>query len=142
MSGTIATAETDIDATPERVWSALTEPEQISQYMYGSRVETTWEVGSPITWSGEMEGRPYEDKGEVLTYDEPHVLSVTHYSPTMGKPDEPENYHNLVYTLTATDAGTHLQLTQDGNESDEQAEQFSQNWQQMLDGLKAQVEGS
>ncbi len=146
MSGTIATAETDIDATPERVWSALTEPEQISQYMYGSRVETTWQVGSPITWSGEMEGRPYQDKGEVLTYDEPHVLAVTHYSPTMGKPDEPENYHNLVYTLTATGSGddtvTHLELTQDGNESEEQAEQFSQNWQSMLDGLKAQVEGS
>ena len=88
MSGTIATAETDIAATPERVWAALTEPEQISQYMYGSRVETTWQVGSPITWSGEMEGRPYQDKGEVLTYDEPNVLSVTHYSPTMGKPRE------------------------------------------------------
>ena len=59
----------------------------------------------------------------------------------MGQPDEPENYHTLVYTLTATDRrGTHLDLTQDGNESEEQAEQFSQNWQSMLDGLKAQVE--
>ena len=141
MSDYVATAQTDIDATPERVWSALTEPEQISQYMFGSRVETTWEVGSPITWDGEMEGRPYQDKGEVLTYDEPNVLSVTHYSPTMGQPDEPENYHTLVYTLTATDSGTHLELTQDGNESDEQAEQFGAMWQQMLDGLKAQVEG-
>ena len=141
MSGKIAKAETDIDATPERVWSALTEPDQISAYMWESSVETTWEVGGPITWSGEMEGRPYEDKGEVLTYDEPHVLSTTHYSPTMGKPDVPESYHTLVYTLTPTGDGTHLELTQDGNESDEQAEQFSQNWQQMLDGLKAHVEG-
>jgi len=145
MSDYVATAQTDIDATPERVWSALTEPEQISQYMFGSRVETTWEVGSPITWDGEMEGRPYQDKGEVLTYDEPNVLSVTHYSPTMGQPDEPENYHTLVYTLTATGSGddqvTHLELTQDGNESDEQAEQFGAMWQQMLDGLKAQLEG-
>ena len=48
----------------------------------------------------------------------------------MGQPDEPENYHTLVYTLTATgsadDQVTHLDLTQDGNESEEQAEQFSQ----------------
>ena len=29
----------------------------------------------------------------MLTYDEPNVLSVTHYSPMMGQPDEPENYH-------------------------------------------------
>ena len=140
MSEFIAKAEVHVAAEPDRVWAALTEPKQIAAYMQGSRVETTWEVGSPITWDGEYEGRAYQDKGEVLTYDEPHLLSVTHYSPMMGQPDEPENYHTLVYTLTAEDAGTRLELTQDGNDSEEQAEQFSQNWQTMLDGLKAQTE--
>jgi hypothetical protein len=77
----------------------------------------------------------------VLIYDEPHVLSVTHYSPMMGQPDEPQSYHALVYTLTATGEGTHLELTQDGCDSEEQAAQFSHNWQGMLDGLKAHVEG-
>jgi uncharacterized protein YndB with AHSA1/START domain len=145
MTGFTATAEVDVAAAPDRVWAALTDPEQIAGYMYGSRVETSWEVGSPITWNGEYEGRAYQDKGEVLTYDEPRVLSVTHYSPMMGQPDEPENYHTLVYTLTATGSGddqvTHLDLTQDGNESAEQAEQFSQHWQSMLDGVKSLVEG-
>ena len=141
MSGHVATATTDVEAGPERVWAALTEPEQIGVYMQGSRVTTTWEVGTPITWDGEYDGRAYQDKGEVLTYDEPRVLSVTHYSPMMGQPDEPENYHTLVYTLTASGDGTHLELTQDGNESAEQAEQFSASWQTMLDGLKAHVEG-
>jgi uncharacterized protein YndB with AHSA1/START domain len=141
MAGFVATARTDVAVPPERVWTALTDPEQIATYMEGSKVTTTWEVGSPITWAGEYDGRPYEDKGEVLTYDEPRVLSVTHYSPMMGQPDEPENYHTLVYTLTANDDGTHLELTQDGNESEEQAEQFSKNWQGMLDGLKATAEG-
>ena len=140
MAGFTATAETDVAATPERVWAALTEPEQIAVYMQGSKVTTSWEVGSPITWDGEYDGRAYQDKGEVLTYDEPHVLSMTHYSPMMGQPDEPENYHTLVYTLTDSDGGTHLELTQDGNESEEQAEQFSQNWQGMLDGLKSCIE--
>ena len=141
MTGYVATAQTDVAAVPERVWAALTEPEQIAAYMQGSKVTTTWEVRSPITWDGEYDGRPYQDKGEVLTVDEPRLLSVTHYSPMMGQPDEPENYHTLVYTLTANGAGTRLELTQDGNESEEQAEQFSQNWQGMLDGLKARVEG-
>jgi uncharacterized protein YndB with AHSA1/START domain len=140
MAGFVATAQTDVAAPPERVWAALTEPEQIAAYMQGSAVTTTWQVGSPITWDGEYDGRPYQDKGEVLTYDEPHVLSVTHYSPLMGQPDEPASYHTLVYTLTANDAGTRLELTQDGNESQEQADQFSQNWQGMLDGLKGLVE--
>jgi uncharacterized protein YndB with AHSA1/START domain len=140
MAGFTANAETDVAATPEKVWAALTEPEQIAAYMHGSQVTTTWQVGSPITWDGEHAGRSYQDKGEVLTYDEPHVLSVTHYSPMMGQPDEPRSYHTLVYTLTPSGDGTHLMLTQDGCESGEQAAQFSQNWQGMLDGLKAHVE--
>ena len=141
MTGFTATAQTDIAATPERVWAALTSPKDIAVYMHGSRVSTTWEVGSPITWDGEYDGRAYQDKGEVLTYDEPNVLSVTHYSPMMGQPDEPESYHTLVYTLTAAGDGTRLELTQDGCDSEQQAERFSQNWQSMLDGLKAHVEG-
>jgi uncharacterized protein YndB with AHSA1/START domain len=141
MSGHVANAEVQVAADRERVWAALTDPAQIAGYMQGSQVETSWEVGSPITWDGEYDGRSYQDQGEVLTYDEPHVLSVTHYSPMMGQPDEPENYHTLVYTLTEGDGGTRLDLTQDGCDDEEQAAQFSQNWQQMLDGLKAQVEG-
>ena len=141
MTGFVATAEVDVAAPPERVWTALTDPAEIATYMQGSKVTTTWEVGTPITWDGEYDGRAYQDKGEVLTYDEPSVLSVTHYSPMMGQPDVPESYHTLVYTVTESGDGTHLTLTQDGNESEEQAAQFSQNWQGMLDGLKAQVEG-
>jgi uncharacterized protein YndB with AHSA1/START domain len=141
MSGFMATAETDIAATPVRVWMALTEPDEIAAYMWGTRVETTWQVGSPVTWNGEHDGKTYQDKGEVLAYDEPHVLTVTHYSPLMGQPDEPDNYHTLVYTLAADGDRTHLRLTQDGCDSEAQAEQFSANWQQMLDSLKAHVEG-
>ena len=141
MTGHTATARVDVSAPREEVWATLTEPDRIAQWMAGSKVSTTWEVGSPITWQGEYDGRAYEDKGEVLEVDEPSRLSVTHYSPVMGRPDEPENYHTLVYTLTGTEGGTHVELTQDGCDSEEQAEQFSANWQQMLDGLKATAEG-
>lgn len=141
MTGAIATAETDIHACPERVWAALTEPDQIAVYMGGSKVETTWAVGSPITWSGEYDGRAYQDRGTVLAYDEPHVLSVTHYSPLMGQEDRPENHHTLVYRLTGDGDVTHVALTQDNCADEAQAEQFSRNWQAMLQGIKAHVEG-
>lgn len=140
MAEFTATAKTDVAATPERVWAALTNPEEIAIYLQGSRVTTTWEVGSRITWAGEYDGRSYQDRGEVLIYDRPRVLSVSHYSPLMGEPDQPENYHTLVYTLIASGDGTHLELNQDGCTSEEQASQFSQNWQAMLDGLKTHVE--
>jgi uncharacterized protein YndB with AHSA1/START domain len=140
MTGFSAAAEVHVDASPEEVWSALTDPAKIADWMSGSTVETDWQVGSPITRQGEYDGRAYEDKGEVLVHDEPEKLSMTHYSPMMGQPDVPESYHTLVYTLTPSGEGTTVGLTQDGCDTEEQAEQFSANWQQMLDGLKATAE--
>ena len=130
----------NVDADPQTVWRALTDPDQVSRWMVGTEVSSDWRVGSPITWRGEMDGRSYEDKGEILAADEPTRLSMTHYSPLMGQADEPENYHTVTYELAREGDGTVVRLSQDGNESAEQAEQFSANWQSMLDALKSTVE--
>ena len=129
-----------VDAAPQVVWGALTDPERVSRWMVGTEVSTDWQVGSPITWRGEMNGTAYEDKGEVLVADEPSRLSMTHYSPLMGQPDEPESYHTVEYVLEPLGDGTVVELSQDGNDSAEQAEQFSATWQSMLDELKATAE--
>ena len=142
MNGIVATASIDVEAPATRVWEALTEPEQIAAYMFGSRVETDWEVGHPITWNGEWEGKPYQDKGQVLAYDEPARLSVTHFSPLTGQDDVPESYHTLVYELDEHDGVTTVSLSQDNNASEEEAEHAKANWQMMLGGLKRHVEGT
>jgi uncharacterized protein YndB with AHSA1/START domain len=140
MTDHVAHAETEISAAPEQVWAALTDPEAISAFMFGSQVDTDWKVGSAITWTGEYDGNQFQDKGEILEVDEPSRLRMTHYSAMGGQPDEPESYHTLDYRLEATDAGTRLTLDQDGNDSDEQAGQFAANWQAMLDQVKQYVE--
>ncbi len=140
MAGDVARAGVEIDAGRDAVWSALTDPGTIADWMMGAQVSTDWRVGSPITWRGEMDGRAFEDKGEVLEVDAPNRLSVTHYSPLMGQADAPENYHTIVYMLSGGDGPTTLALTQDGNDSAEQAEQFSATWQGMLESLKSVVE--
>ena len=140
MTDHVAHAETRVSASPQQVWDALTDPDAIATYMMGAKVETDWEEGSPITWSGEYDGRSYQDKGEILDVVENRRLRVTHYSPLSGEDDVPENYHTLDYRLDDQGDATVLTLDQDGNDSAEQAEQFSQNWQQMLDGLKEYVE--
>jgi uncharacterized protein YndB with AHSA1/START domain len=142
MSGITATAEIDIAAPTQRVWTALTDPDQIEKYMFGSRVDSDWTVGSAITWSGDYEGKVYQDRGEILEVDPGRRLVLTHFSPLSGQDDKPENYHTLTYELAARDEQTHLSLSQDGNGSPDEAEHARENWQQVLGGLKSVAEGS
>ncbi|GAA3933681.1 ArsR/SmtB family transcription factor [Microbacterium soli] len=39
-----------IEATPERVWSALTDPEQSRRWFFGGLVRSDWGVGDAIQW--------------------------------------------------------------------------------------------
>jgi uncharacterized protein YndB with AHSA1/START domain len=142
MTGAVATAEADINATPVRVWQALTDPEQIRRYMFGSQVETDWQPGHPIVWRGEYQGRRFEDRGRVLEVHPLRRLKVTHFSPLSGKPDLPANYHTVTYDLELRDGHTHVSLSQDNNADEAEVEHSTANWQQMLDGLKAMVENS
>jgi uncharacterized protein YndB with AHSA1/START domain len=138
----LATATVTIDASPDQVWAALTDPAIIRQYMFGSTVTSDWEVGSTITYAGEYEGKEYEDHGEILEIRPPELLRSTHFSPLSGQPDAPENYHTLTYTLRPDGDRTHLELTQDNNSSVEEAAHSTANWQHMLDALKSVVEST
>ena len=77
MTDHVAHAETQISASPQQVWDALTDPDAISTFMFGSKVDTDWEEGSPITWSGEYDGKPFQDKGEILEVDPGRLLKLT-----------------------------------------------------------------
>jgi uncharacterized protein YndB with AHSA1/START domain len=140
MTGHVATAEVDISASPEQVWSALVDPEKIEKYMFGSHVETDWRPGSPIVWKGEYEGKAYEDKGQVVEVVPEQRLRVTHFSPLTGQEDVPENYHELTYELDERGDKVHLSLSQDNNGSEDEAKHSEENWQMMLTGLKELVE--
>lgn len=140
MKGHIAEASVIVAAPPARVWAALTEPEYVRQYLMGTNLETDWKPGSPITWSGEWEGKPYTDKGEVIEVEEHRLLAYTHYSPLSGAADSPENYHALWWSLEEVSGGTQLVLHQDNNSSREEADRNRDNWQQVMQGLKKVAE--
>jgi uncharacterized protein YndB with AHSA1/START domain len=131
----------NIDATRERVWEALTDPEKVKQYMHGTEMSTDWKEGSPIVWKGEWKGRSYEDKGTVLAVEPQKLLKYTHWSPMGGSEDKPENYHTVTYELAGEDGKTTLTLTQDNNASQEEADKMAtDNWGPVLNGLKETVE--
>lgn len=142
MANHVATAEIDIDATPSQVWVALTDPALIKKYFFGTDVVTDWQVGGPIRWTGEFDGKSYEDKGEVVEFAPNRRLQVTHFSPMSGQPDQPENYHTLTYMLEERGKTTHVSLSQDNNGDEAEAERATANWTMLLTGLKGTVEGA
>ena len=142
MANFVATAEVDIAAPATQVWVALIDPDTIRQYFFGAQVQTDWRPGSPIVWRGEYNGKPYEDKGEILDVEQYRLLRMTHFSPLSGQADQPENYHTLTYELDEHDGRTQVVLSQDNNGSEAEAERATANWRAMLDGLKKTVECS
>lgn len=136
-----AVSRVTINAPRDTVWDALTNPEKVRKYMHGTEMSTDWKQGSPITWTGEWQGKPYKDKGQVLEVEPRRVLKYTHWSPMGGSEDKPENYHTVTYELAGGDGTTVLTLTQDNNPSQEEADKMaSENWGPVLKGLKETVE--
>ena len=98
-----------INATPSKVWNVLTNPDKIVLYT-GSVTKTDWKVDSPITWSGEMHGSKYENKGKVLENTPNSFLRYTYWSGMGGDADLPENYSEITFTLNHVD-NNNLELT-------------------------------
>ena len=138
--GLIATASVEINAPVEKVWKAITNPNLIKKYMFGTEILSDWKEGGPISWKGIWKGRSYEDKGMILKKVPLKTLVVTHFSPLSGLPDTPENYHTLIYSLTPSGNSTILKLSRDNN-PDERSRDYSQkNWEEMLKNLKNTLE--
>jgi uncharacterized protein YndB with AHSA1/START domain len=131
----------EINAPASRVWQALTDPAEVKQHYFGTDLKTDWRVGSPMTFSGEWNGKPYEDLGTVTAVDPPHRMAYSHWSPLSGTEDAPENRHNLEWTLDEHDGHTHVTLAQDNNANEEERQHSSEMWGQLLAGLKQHIEG-
>jgi uncharacterized protein YndB with AHSA1/START domain len=136
----IAKVSINIQAPASKVWEALTRPELIEQYLFGTQVVTDWQVGSPITYKGVWQGKPYEDKGKVLQAEPDKLLVSTFWSSLSGDADIPENYKTVRYELSPAEGGTRLTLIQDNNASQEEAGHSEENWKMVLEGIKKLLE--
>lgn len=136
----IARAATTIKTSADKVWNALTDPEMIKKYMFGATVISDWKEGSKITWKGEWEGKPYEDKGKILRFERKKSLQYSHFSPLSGLHDNPENYHIVTIDLEEKDEQTNVTLTQDNNINEKDRDHSEKNWKMMLASLKKLLE--
>ena len=137
----MAQATIIINAPALKVWDALTKPELIKQYLFGTTVITDWIAGSPIIYEGQWQGKPYQDKGTILKIEPGKLLISTYWSSMAGLPDVPESYKTVRYELSSEGSGTRLTITQDNNANQDEANHSSQNWKMVLEGIKKLLEG-
>jgi uncharacterized protein YndB with AHSA1/START domain len=135
-----ATTSVLINKPVSVVWKALIDPEKIKEYLFGTQTETDWKPGSPITFRGEWQGQTYEDKGKILEVKKEKLLSYTYWSSMSGKPDMPENYATVTFTLIPGDEVTKVTITQDNNFSEESRLHSENNWNTVLKTMKEKVE--
>jgi uncharacterized protein YndB with AHSA1/START domain len=135
-----AKSETIINADASKVWQALTDPNLVKLWLFGTEMTADWKVGGQIRYKGVWEGKEYEDKGEILELMPEKKLVSTYWSGMSGLPDAPENYQIVSYELTPVDDQTKLTITQTGNMTEESAKHSESNWNQVLESLKKIVE--
>src|SRR5688572_21798310 len=128
--------ETTIDADRPCVWNALTG--EGATVMPMTKVETDWKPGHPITFSGEWNGKWFEDHGEIVNVADLKSVSFTHWS---GVGERPTDYHLVSYTLEPLGDRTRVTLTQSNigpkpAPSEKTKAEFAETFRMMLDGLK------
>lgn len=137
----VAKADITITATIERVWEVLTKPELIKEYFFGTEVITDWQVGTPIIWRGEWQGKTYEDKGVILAATPCTHLEMTYWSSMSGLADEPENFKVVRYDLAPiSENEMKVIVTQSNNKSEDEMKHSQENWKTVLEGMKKVVE--
>ena len=136
MKGLTVKQSIKLQASPSEVWSALTDPEKIKKYFWGTNTVSDWKVGSSIVFTGEWDGQPYQDKGTILEFIPEEKLVYNYWSSFSGIEDIPENYANITYQLTPQEDGTLLEITQDGIENEEKRAHSESSWKTVLENLK------
>lgn len=100
-----------LNAPIEKVWRALTTPEETKKYMFNCEVSSNWKVGSSISWIGNYKGYESGERGEILEIEEHKKLKYSSIDPNFGIEVRPENFLHITYDLRVVDHKTELTTT-------------------------------
>lgn len=131
-----------MNAPVQRIWEALTQPEQIRRYFFGTEVKSEWTMGSPITFSGVFEGQSYQDKGVILDIKPAERLRYSYWSSFSGLPDVAEHSQIVTYELQPQGDQTVVSVKQENIDTPEKKAHSEQGWRLVLEGLKQWVEAA
>lgn len=136
----IVTKTIKLNVDKSKVWNALTNPEIIKQYLFGTQIITDWKVDSEIIFQGNWEGKEYKDKGKIKKFETEKILQYLYWSSFSGLEDKEENYSLVTFEITPDDKITTLTVSQRGFANDTAREHSDNNWGMVLQQIKKLVE--
>jgi uncharacterized protein YndB with AHSA1/START domain len=132
----MAVFEIYIKTTPERLWEAITDPEQRAKYSFGVRVDSDWQSGSPYT-SG-VPGVVEIAAGENLEVEPPRRL-VQSFQALWSEEVKGEGTSRVTWEIEPVGSSCRLTVTHDQLREGANSELFG-GWPMILSGLKTLVE--
>ncbi len=129
---------TFIKTSPERLWAALTTPDFIKKYWFGTTQETDWQPGS--SWKMVRAEGLVTDVGEILEIDPPRRLVLkwrNEFRPEL----KAEGYSRCTIEIEAVADAAKLTVV---HQMDRPGTQFigavSGGWPRILSNLKSLIE--
>jgi uncharacterized protein YndB with AHSA1/START domain len=129
---------TYITTTPEKLWEALTDGEFTRRYWGGRRIESDWNVGSPIRHVRQDGGIDWQ--GEVLQSQRPKLLSYTFHM-QISDEHRGERASRVTFELQPLGSVVKLTLTHADFESGSATfETTRHGWPAIMSSLKSLLE--
>ncbi|MDZ4759635.1 MAG: SRPBCC family protein [Alphaproteobacteria bacterium] len=129
---------TYIRTTPDRLWSALTEPEFTRLWWAGMTQVSDWTPGAE--WKNMIPDGRVGDAGEILEIDRPRRLVLTwrvEFQPDM----KAEGHSTLTYDLEPAGSSVKLTLTHETQTPNSKViGAVSEGWPHLLASLKSLLE--
>ena len=134
VSGT-AVFEIYIKTSPERLWAAITDPEQRAKYSFGVQVHSDWAPGSSY-----RSGAPGVDiaEGENLVVEPPHLL-VQSFKALWSEDVKAQGTTRVTWEIEPVGDSCRLTVVHDQLPASANAELYG-GWPMILSGLKTLLE--
>jgi uncharacterized protein YndB with AHSA1/START domain len=129
---------TFIRTTPEKLWSALTDPEQMKDYWLGMHMKTEWKIGAD--WQLLFPDGRVADTGEIIEFDKPRRIVLkwrNEFVPEL----KAEGYTRCAIDLEPADKVVKLTITHTIERADSEfIRKVSGGWPKILSNLKSMLE--
>jgi uncharacterized protein YndB with AHSA1/START domain len=129
---------TFIRTTPEKLWSALTDPIQMKEYWFGMQIKTEWKSGAE--WQMVFPDGRVADTGEILELERPKRIRLkwrNEFKPEL----KAEGFSLCTMELEPVGAAVRLTITHTIERADSKfIRAVSGGWPKILSNLKSLLE--